>query len=137
MGAWGIGVFENDAACDWIFDLTEDDKDIDFVIITLNKAAKYHDSDFDYILEEPTGSEVLAAAEIVAALVGNKNPDLSDQILDWLNNKTVSSNNNLKSIARKAIEVVRNKSELKELWEKSDEFEEWVSIITELQQRLI
>ncbi len=66
MGAWGVGVFENDTACDYAAEIAE----------TTNTAKL--ESTLDRILtaggsspESPECEEALAAAEIIARLKGS------------------------------------------------------------------
>ncbi len=119
MGAWGHKSFENDAACDWLYDL-EKVSDLSLIESTLGR------SEAEY-LEAPEGCEILAAAEIVLALQGQARASLSEEALKWITKHKilVPSSLNAKTVA--AVErVLAENSELRELWEESEEdFEIW------------
>lgn len=87
------------------------------------------------ILEEPAGSEALAAAEVVAALLGKPSINLPDEVSEWVQGKEFGPE--LAFVALKAIKVVLTNSELKELWEESDEYNAWISVVNSLKERLI
>ena len=66
MGAWGAGVFANDAAADWADDLVRGGS-ADVVRAALAAAAE-RSPEAD--LDADEGCEALAAAEVVAATAG-------------------------------------------------------------------
>ena len=79
MGAWGTGSFENDAALDWLPELEEADGP-DVLDRTLRRVTEAGD---DY-LEVDEGAAAIAAAEVVAALLGAPAPDLPDEVRAWV-----------------------------------------------------
>lgn len=131
MGAWGIDSFENDCAGDWVSDLAYEDDGLELIIATLSEAA----DNIEGYLEEPVGAEALAAAEVVAAMFGKPCKGLPVEVSDWLA-QNVRRDDNLKKMALKAVEVVKTKSELMELWKESEEFNLWISSVEELSSRL-
>ena len=132
MGAWGIGIFENDDASDWLYTLVEEEG-VDALRPTLMAAADLFGIT-EEMLEEPAGSEALAAAEVVAALLGKTSLNLPEQVLEWVQGKEFGPE--LAFVALKAVKVVLTNSELKELWEESDYFNAWMSIVNSLRERL-
>ena len=80
MGAWGTGSFENDDAMDWVADLEGSD-DLAIVVETLSRVA---DAGDDYV-ETPEGAAAVAAAEVVAALLGASGPTVTDEVREWVN----------------------------------------------------
>lgn len=132
MGAWGTGIFENDDASDWVYTLAEEEG-IDALRPTLMAAADLFGIT-EEILEEPAGSEALAAAEVVAALLGKPSINLPDEVSEWVQGKEFCPE--LAFVALKAVKVVLTNSELKELWEESDEFNAWISVVNNLKERL-
>lgn len=132
MGAWGTGVFENDEASDWVFTLDEEEG-VETLRPTLMAAADLLGLT-EEILEEPAGSEALAAAEVVAALLGKPSADLPEEVLEWVKGKEFGSE--LASMAQSAVKVVLTNSELKELWQETDEFTAWKNVLTNLKGRL-
>jgi hypothetical protein len=132
MGAWGPGNFENDAALDWLYDFGEND----FRLIerTLAGVAAMVEADE---LDAYEASEVLAAAECVAAAVGFPPHDPPQELADWLaENSPMPVKPAYVEMARQAVARVLAKSELRELWLESEEFGEWETAVTNLQSRL-
>ena len=78
---------------------------------------------------------VLAAAEVVAALGGNPSDSLPKEIAAWVKGKRNPSKK-LKKDALAAVAAVKKSSELKDLWEESDDFAAWLSSLEDLEQRL-
>ena len=76
----------------------------------------------DY-LEAPEGCEILAASEIILALLGNKRKKLPEIAKEWLSNNKKLDPTKLKKKAIKALDkVVSEDSELNELWQDSDKY---------------
>ena len=128
MGAWGRGSFENDAALDWAAGV-QSIEDVGAPFDRLKAAGSgFVDADL--------ASEVVAAAEIVAMLMGRKSPgfpdDLAERISGELDEKVYHQ-------ARSALmQVIRN-SELAELWEESAAEtgdNQWLATLTFLIERL-
>ena len=134
MGAWSIENFGNDHACDWGHDLVEKD-DVQFIESTLQKVLVVGPN----YLNSPVAEEALAAAEIVARMLGNwgvRNAYTKD-IDSWIESRQIKPspaliNNSLLAIDR----ILDEKSELRELWEEAGEYEEWIAMLIELKARL-
>ena len=77
MGAWGIGNFDNDDAADWVYELAESDG-TDVLVAALEGATS------EGYLEAPVSCAALAAAEVVAALLGNAGKALPDEVRKWV-----------------------------------------------------
>jgi len=75
MGAWGPGVFENDDACDWVFELVESEQ-LSAVDCALDATLE---ADEDLIDASPS-CNALAAAEVVAALAGRRGKGLTEEV---------------------------------------------------------
>ncbi len=133
MGAWGSGVFENDAASDWALGLAEV-RDTSLIDDTL---AKVTNVGAEY-LQGPDAEEGLAAAETVARMKGQWGTrDAHTEAVDrWVErlNRTPSS-----ELVRKAVAVVdrilSEPSELLEMWAESEEFDAWKTSISNLRAR--
>ena len=65
MGAWRMGAFDNDTACDWAYEL-EESSDLSVLDNTFEKVISVGS---DY-LEAPDAEEAIAAAEVVARMKG-------------------------------------------------------------------
>jgi hypothetical protein len=131
MGAWGVGMFENDDAGDWVYQL-EEANDLDLVRGTLLAAA-----DHEGYLEVPACSMALAAAEVVAALAGRPASDLPDEVLTWIGAHRLTVPPDLRALSVRALDQVAAGSELKELWAESEESGAWVDRLQELRSRLV
>lgn len=131
MGAWGINTFENDDAADWLAEFCdESDEELLFdAFSTVNEIG-------DDYLEAPESSAALAAAEIVAALQGKPSPNLPEEAQVCVGQLNFQSSDKLVSAARKAVVRIQTDSELKELWEESDNFSQWQTTVNELKHRL-
>ncbi|MGD8454752.1 MAG: DUF4259 domain-containing protein [Anaerolineales bacterium] len=130
MGTWGLTAFENDDALDWVFEL-EGAADISVLSETFFLV---NESEDDY-LDASDSCFALAAAEVVAALGGKPSADLPLEVVKWVEGKG-EPDDGLVSDAKQAIRAVLEDSELKELWEESDEYEAWVSEVEGLLDRL-
>ncbi|OPX86262.1 MAG: hypothetical protein A4E53_03172 [Pelotomaculum sp. PtaB.Bin104] len=76
----------------------------------------------------------MAAAEVIAALKGKPSGDLPEEIATWVKDNKILPE--LVELSKKALELVVDKSELKELWEDTDEFTTWLEIVQDLKNRL-
>ena len=130
MGAWGIGSFDNDDALDWVIELEAAD---DSTIL---------DAAFNTILDDTTQyldasdcCSAIAAAEVVAALRGKADDALPDSVQDWVNAHP-AIDDTLTARARQALASILKVSELKELWEEVDEYDQWLAAVNGLIGRL-
>jgi hypothetical protein len=129
MGAWGIGNFDNDDAADWVYELTESDG-TDLLMAALEEATG------EGYLEAPTSCVALAAAEIVAALLGNAGKAMPDEVRKWLASNDAEVDHDLLALSRAAVMRVKERSELRELWQDSADYQQWVALQDDLLQRL-
>jgi hypothetical protein len=131
MGAWGPGVFENDDASDWVWEL-EDDTDGTVLADALSIVTTAPVSEF---IEAPDASNALAAAEIVASARGSRAADLPTEAVVWLDAHSAVVDEKLVAKARTAVERIAADSELKELWDESDSTA-WSTVVAALAARL-
>jgi len=132
-GAWDMGSFDNDDALDWVYEL-ESTSDLSAIITALTAVANN-----DSYIQAPTGSAAVAAAEVVAALLGNAHPQLPPEVVAWVDGRSLSKDNELVGLAKKAIAAVQHptKSELAQLWGESGEYlADWKAGLSDLDQRL-
>ena len=130
MGAWGVGHFENDDAGDWVWEL-EDARSLEPVV----EAIAAVEAATDY-LEAPDATIALAAAETIAAALGKPAPDLPDSVAAVVAVLPHPPDPDLVSRARAAVERIAADSELRELWEETEDFAAWQSKVADLIQRL-
>jgi len=134
MGAWGVGTFENDTACDYAFEVAET-SNLSKLESTLDHALA---SDKAY-LEAPRAEEALAAADIIARLRGRfgARDAYTEKIDEWVGRVGLSPSDELVEKARRCVtRVMTQPSELLDLWTESDEFSSWRSSAEELLRRL-
>jgi hypothetical protein len=130
MGAWETGSFDNDDALDWLFDL-EDSADTSVISAALQDVLGKGDE----YLETGECCVGVAAAEIVAAL--SENPGkLPDNAKAWVETNADLEIGNLISKALKAVKLVRTDSELKEVWDESEDAAAWYAALDNLTARL-
>jgi hypothetical protein len=132
MGAWGADSFENDDAADWLADFCEG-PDTELTSVALSTVAEMAAADY---LEAPDCSVAIAAAEVVAALKGAPNASLNDEAKTCLGNLESKADPGLVSLALKSLERIKTKSELKELWDESENPAEWYEAVGNLEARL-
>ncbi len=125
MGAWGAGGFENDAALDFAGTVeTVEDIRAAFSIETP-----------EVPIDADKASEIIAAAECVAAMMGRPADDMPDELLDRVKgfgapDKALFHN------ARDHVSAVISRSELAELWSEADDPGEFNRAMTGLIDRL-
>ena len=129
MGAWGIGSFDNDDAADWVYEL-EESSGAEAIRTALQAISP------DAYLEAPECSSALAAAEVVAALKGHPLATLPPEIVTWVADSNVEVDDELLSAALMAIHRIETESELRELWQETDDFNAWLATLNDLQLRL-
>ena len=136
MGAWSEDNFGNDDAGDWVYDL-EESKGIE----TLMSAIKLINSSGDY-LESPDCSEALAASEVIAAALTNDFSLVPEEVKKWVTKKPslfgkkpkIETTHAVEAI--KAVQKIVKDSELKELWEESEDYPNWLKIQNTLLKKL-
>ena len=134
MGTWGMGPFENDGANDWAYSL-EETSDLGLVESALDAVIA---SAGDY-LEAGTGEIGLAACEVLACMLGRGlKPDAySKKVHAWVANVDLEPDAAILAKAQSAIDrIVEPGSELRELWEESNDAGAWRSSVQDLRSRL-
>jgi hypothetical protein len=119
MGAWDVTAFGNDDAADWASSLVETPRPSEFVENTLRLANR------DGYLEAPDGSQLVAAAVLVAAACGRGTHCFPEGLGEWLRGKEAA----LKHFAPAAVAAIRRvmgeQSELRDLWQDTEDFPAW------------
>lgn len=131
MGTWGPGSFENDDALDWVAELANSGDD-NPIIDALNSVIDQAD-------EHPEASDceaAIAAAEVVAAWMGEPSEDYPEEVEEWVEGRPAPPATMI-SQARYVTEAILENSELKDLWKESDEFEKWQTSVNDLLGRLL
>jgi hypothetical protein len=132
VSIWGSDSFENDDALDWIADFC-DDPDQELLVDALSRVAEM---DFFDCLAAPECTVAIAAAEVVAALRGAPNPNLPAKGSECVSRLTIEADSRFVHLALKAVERIKTDSELKDLWDESENQDEWYSAMASLEVRL-
>jgi len=129
MGAWGVLPFENDNASDWVWSL-EDAEDTSVLSDMLESIASQ-----DEIIEDC--EEAVAAAEVVAALLGKPLPDLPDEVTEFVKKHGEKKPSpKLIKLAATVVSRIVEASDLKDRWEESESADRWQETMDDLLKRL-
>lgn len=134
MGAWSHKPFGNDTACDWAYGLDER-RDLSLIAEAIQAVL---DNGTDY-LDSDLASEAVAAAEVLAKMLGRgTQADSYTEAVDiWVKSITAKPSQDLLSKTNGAlVRIMGPDSELRELWEESEDFGSWESSIKALQSAL-
>lgn len=134
MGAWGHLNFENDTALDLVYEIEEKGADrIKNAIEAINSREE------DSFLDSDLCSEALAAIEYIAAAKDKASEDFPEDAEDWLtpaNKENLLAIRNLIPKSKDAIDRIQNNSELKDLWEETEDFNNWTKVLEDLATRI-
>lgn len=132
MGAWGHGSFENDDAADWVGDFERDG--IPAVRSALEQVSTLAQDEY---LDATAASMAIAATELVAASRDGDLSKLPESIREAFATHRPSLNTaEILEVSRQSIARILHQSELKELWEESDDNEIWMQEMVRLAARL-
>ncbi|QDU77963.1 hypothetical protein Pan97_50420 [Bremerella volcania] len=134
MGAWGYEIFDNDTACDWLDSLTVCD-DLSWIETTLETSINAEDH-----LDVDQASEALAACEAIAHLRGR--PGLHEASLDqlnrWVDRHKHLNTDHLVPLATQALaRITSDDCQLKQQWQQTDQFEQWVATVEDVGRRIV
>lgn len=136
MGAWDTGVFDNDSALDWLDDIITSGS-LDTILIPLKQVVNREKKILSKYVEEPLGSECLAAAEIIATSIGKPGPNIPLELCQWVEAESPQIDSRIVQLAATAVRMILTASELRELWEESEEYSEWLITVNDLEKRLV
>jgi len=131
MGAWGMGIFDDDTSCDLIDEAMESDAK-SFV----EKVVNHKGSDY---LEYYECQEVLVSGAILDAILNaTKYGDDVEGFDDWISTQNSEFIATVKNDILSGLKIViSDKSELNELWqENKEDYPVWKANIDELIIRL-
>ena len=132
MGAWGTGSFQNDSASDWFYSVEEAVEPGLVIASALDQAL----AEAGYLELDPAAAAI-AAAELLASCAGRVADDLPDHIRRWVTEHSHQPYAAEIEQAVRAVERVRDESELRELW--NDEHgpeNSWLGALEDLVARL-
>lgn len=137
MGAWGSGSFDNDTALDWAASV-ESVADVRAPFERLKRDTDGNTGKGELVLDSDFASELIAAAETVAMMMGRRIPNFPEELAERLAD-VGEPDNLLYHQARNAVLHTLRHSELAELWEEAAEasgVNEWNAEISRLIDRL-
>lgn len=130
MGAWGYYNFDNDDAADFAGEFRDNHTEA-MLYEALATAAEEED-----YLEVDAAGQALAAAEIVAAILGKPSKDFPADLIPVIVKLDASESEDLRDLATEAVEAVLKKSEMQEQWAESEDYANWQKLQQELLERL-
>ena len=135
MGAWGVGIFEDDAAYEWVDKILDSDEPEEIF-----ESIFVYALDTNYV-EYDDCHGVTVSVAIIDMLVNKTNYDLEDDddLKDWVEEKRGELS--VKSLAPTAVRalkvIIGKKSELNELWQENEEgYDFWKDKIERLMATL-
>ncbi len=123
MGTWDVGIWDNDAAADWIGELAES-RGLDLLHQSLSPREVN-----GYYLEAPEGARVLCSVDTLLAALGLAGSSAPESVLNWISAHTSLD---FRALIPEALEMTRRvtaeHSELRELWQENvDLFPTWLA----------
>lgn len=126
MGAWGEGNFSNDVALDFLAEVSS----MQDLRRPLDESVRRGLDNLDADL----AAETLAAADLLASMLGRPAPDEPEHVATLLA-KLEKPTADLLATAKTAASAILANSELADLW-REDDFLPWESVINDLLARL-
>ncbi|HQZ59236.1 MAG TPA: DUF4259 domain-containing protein [Acinetobacter sp.] len=130
MGTWSHEPFGNDTANDWAYEL-EDTTDFSVIDATLQTALDEGQENLDADL----AMEAIAAIEVLAKSLGHgtQTDVYTDKVDEWVDRISLKPSADLLQKAEQVLALVASDhSELKELWQESEEYELWANNLQQL-----
>lgn len=123
MGAWDVGIWDNDDAADLIGDLSESNG-LDVLQASLRPTEVK-----GYYLEAPEGVRILCTADTLLSALDLGDSSVPEDVSKWLKSH---ANLDFRSLIPEALSktrrVLAENSELRELWEENEElFPQWLA----------
>jgi rubrerythrin len=130
MATWDYHNFDNDAAADFAEDFRK----------RPNEAVLYEAlatvAEEEGLIETAEASQALAAAELVAAIIGKPAADMPVGLLPATTQLDADGQEDLQELAIDAVEAVLRSSELQQRWAESADYQNWQALQQNLLARL-
>lgn len=138
MGAWGTGPFDNDDAGDWLAEFT-DEPSLSAIRSAIKAAIDAYEAGY---LELTEGGAAVAAVEVLAAMRGKPHGDfgkLDESTTGWVSAQSGRVPSDLVALSLKCLKYVKSdeKSEMHDCWAESDDKDNWLQTIADLESRLL
>ena len=118
MSTWKEGPFDNDMACDWLWELQESG-DATFLFKTLQQACESE------ILDSPECEQIVAAATLVNAACFEKLSNIPKEAKDWIRKRGFVPDRALIDVSISSLATVLRESELLNLYQESNREKPW------------
>jgi len=138
MGAWGAGSLENDTAEAWLAELKQAEADGGAPGLLGDAIEPLADPALG-LIDADEASRAVAAAEIVAALLGRPGAALPQPVLAWLGRHEAAFGGAARALQPTALATlsrVKTASELRAFWDANDNLAAFEAAIDELHERL-
>lgn len=135
MGAWGYLPFDSDATNDWAYGLDDVD-DLSLVETAFDELEEVGDEYLDADFAE----NALGACEVLARLQGRPGYTnaYTEKVDQWVAAHEIQPPASLVKRAVAAIDrILAEQSELRELWEESEDVEAWRKALEDLRHRVL
>ncbi|GAB1597170.1 hypothetical protein PAGU2638_28500 [Lysobacter sp. PAGU 2638] len=133
MGCWAVDSFGNDTAADWLAEFLER-KNFGLVREAIGEVVAA-----EGYMDAPYGTEGLAAIEVLAAALGRPtaSAQAQEELMAWVSAAKPAVDPDLVQWALKALDRISGtESELRDLWEETEDFAEWQEDVASLRSRL-
>jgi Domain of unknown function (DUF4259) len=134
MGAWGVGIFDNDTACGWASKL-ERSRGIDAVREAIGRTLAVG----NHYLTAALACEAFGACEVIARLKGNWGPrnPYTERLDSWVASHQMTPQAALVEAAVSAIDRnVAHPSELLQQWSEGADCDAWLESVRDLRNRV-
>jgi hypothetical protein len=133
VGTWGIEPFENDDASDWAWELEEGDLRSQLFAAVAAAA----DWPADELMETAEGANAVAAAQVIAHLLGREPLTHTEELTAVLEARKFTPYAELIQEALAALERVQaEQSELEANWQESEDYAEWKASLVRIRGAL-
>lgn len=133
MGSWGHTNFDNDTAQDFV--AAVDEEGVDRIISAIEVIKTIEE---DAYLDSDLCTEALAAIEYIATAKDRMAEDFPEDAEDWVtaHKAELLTIRGIVAKSQQAIDRIKNNSELKDLWEETEHFENWNKVLVDLDTRI-
>jgi hypothetical protein len=136
MGTWSHEPFGNDTACDWAYEF-EDNDGYEVIEVAFDQIIDMTTEEF---IDADLGCVAHAAAEVLAKSFSDgvaEDEYYPEPVEKWLENNKSKQNYMLIPKALLALNLLTSEnSELDELWQDSEDYDDWTKNIDELKETL-
>jgi hypothetical protein len=129
--AHGVASFENEDAEDWFLRIEESPDPGALMAAAIDEALGSAE-----VLDLTLSRVTLAAAELLACCAGQMPERLAPSVHAWVEENGHGPHADEVGLAVQAVARVREESALRDLWDESDEADQWLSAVDDLLQRL-